>query len=100
MARRERETSEYLAFARRAIAAAGRRVADADEFELAELVELRTAVDDAVRVAVEGQRSYGRSWQHIGDALGIKRQSAQERFTPRTPPAPRLPVGEPLWEDA
>lgn len=100
MARRERETLEFLAFARRAIRRAGERVADADEFELAELVELRTALDDAIRVAVYGQRSYGRSWAHIGAALGITRQSAQERFTDRPPAAARQPVGEPLWEDA
>ena len=33
--RRERETMEYLAAARRFIRRAGERVADADEFELA-----------------------------------------------------------------
>ena len=47
---RERETLEYLAAARRFIRAAGKRVADADEFEL---------------------------------ALGMKRQSAQERYGER-----------------
>jgi len=78
--RRERETMEYLAAARRFIAAAGRRVADADEFELAELVALRDDLEDAIALAIAGQRSYGRSWAHIGNALGITRQSAQERY--------------------
>ena len=42
---RERETLEYLAAARRFIRAAGKRVADADEFELAELVALRQELE-------------------------------------------------------
>ena len=80
---RERETLEYLAAARRFIRAAGKRVADADEFELAELVALRQELEAAVVVAVHGQRSYGRSWAYIGAALGMKRQSAQERYGER-----------------
>ena len=79
--RRERDTMEYLGAARRFIRAAGDRVADADEFELAELAALRVDLEDAIRRAIEGQRSYGRSWAHIGNALGITRQSAQERYT-------------------
>lgn len=79
--KRERETMEYLGAARRFIRRAGERVADADEFELAELVALRTDLEAAIRVAVEGQRTgAGRSWAYIGAALGITRQSAQERY--------------------
>ncbi len=80
---------EYLGFASRAIVAAGKRVADADEFELAELVALRDVLEDAIRVGIYGQRARGRSWAHIGDALGITRQSAQERYTPKKPAAPK-----------
>lgn len=79
-ARRDRDTLEYLGAARRFIRRAGERVADADEFELAELVALRDELEEAIAVAVRGQRSYGRSWAYIGSALGIKRQSAQERY--------------------
>jgi hypothetical protein len=78
--RRERDTLEYLGAARRFIRAAGERVAEADEFELAELVALRDDLEEAIRTAIRGQRGYGRSWAHIGSALGIKRQSAQERY--------------------
>lgn len=88
MARREVESLDYIAFARRVIRAAGKRVADADEFELAELVALRDDLEAAIRVGVEGQRAVGRSWAHIGMALGTSRQSAYERYTR---PA-RLPV--------
>lgn len=69
-----------VAFARRAIRAAGRHVEYADEFELAELVSLRDELEAVIRQAVAGQRSVGRSWAYIGAALGITRQSAQERY--------------------
>lgn len=83
MSRRERDALSYIAFARRIIRGAGARVADADEFELAELVELRTELEAAITRAVEGQRSIGRSWAYIGDALGITRQAAQQRYGER-----------------
>ena len=76
----ERDTMSYLGAAARFIRAAGVRVADADEFELAELVALRDVLETAIRDGIAGQRARGRSWQHIGDALGITRQSAQERY--------------------
>lgn len=82
-ARRTVETLDYVEFARRIIRAAGERVADGDEFELAELVSLRDDLERAVTTAVKGQRSIGRSWAYIGSALGIKRQSAQERYGER-----------------
>ncbi|MBN9207294.1 MAG: hypothetical protein J0H96_01360 [Microbacterium ginsengisoli] len=83
-ARRERDTLEYLAAARRFIRAAGERVALADEFELAELVALRSELEAAIVTGVQGQRrNTGRSWAHIGAALGITRQSAQERYGER-----------------
>lgn len=77
---REVETMEYLTAARRFIRKAGERTGDADEHELAALVGLRDDLEDAIRVAIAGQRGTGRSWAHIGAALGITRQSAQERY--------------------
>ena len=82
-ARRERDTVDFLVAVRRLIRRAGVRVADSDEFELAELVALRDELEDAIVVAIRGQRSIGRSWAYIGAALGIKRQSAQERYGER-----------------
>ncbi|WP_223693809.1 hypothetical protein [Leifsonia poae] len=79
-ARREVETLDYIDFARRIIRKGGERVGDGDEFELAELVSLRDDIERAITAAVHGQRSIGRSWAYIGAALGIKRQSAQERY--------------------
>ncbi|QCQ16977.1 hypothetical protein EHF32_09745 [Microbacterium sp. RG1] len=74
------ETLPYLAFARRIIRKAGERVGDADEFELAELVSLRVDIEEAIAVAVRGQKATGRSWTKIGDALGISRQAVQQRY--------------------
>lgn len=75
------ETVEYIAMLRRMIRAGGRRVADADELELEALTALRVELDDAISVAVLGQReSLGRSWAWVGRALGITRQAAQQRY--------------------
>jgi hypothetical protein len=76
------ETLPFLDAVRRMIRAAGRRVGDADEFELAELVALREDLDAAIEAAVIGQRTgaASRSWAQIGDALGISRQAAQQRY--------------------
>jgi hypothetical protein len=78
------ETSEYLSMLRRMIRAGGRRVAEADELELAELLALRAEVDEAFAVAVVGQReALGRSWAWVGAALGISRQAAQQKYGKR-----------------
>jgi hypothetical protein len=74
------ETMDYLSMVRRMIRAAGKRVAWADEPELRELVDMRKHLDEAIQHAVERQRDRGVTWQRIGDALGITRQAAQERF--------------------
>lgn len=74
------ETSEWLKMLVRMIRAAGRRVAKSDENELAQLVALRDHLEEAIRVAIEGQRSSGRSWAHIGKALGLSRQGAFQRY--------------------
>ncbi len=79
-----REPLETIATARRFIRAAGRRVGEeGDEHELAKLVALRDELEEAIRVAVVGQRRWGRSWAYVGAALGITRQSAQERYGSR-----------------
>jgi hypothetical protein len=74
------ETMEYLGAARRFIRAAGLRVAAADEPELAELLALRTVVDEAVQTAVDGMRDRGMSWAYIASATGTSRQAAQMRY--------------------
>lgn len=74
------ETTEWLKMLSRMIMAAGKRVADADEPELIQLVALQEQLNQAVKYAIKGQRSQGRSWSHIGDVLGISRQGAFQRY--------------------
>lgn len=83
MTRREVETPDYVAFAKRIIRAAGKRVATGDEWELAELLSLRDEVEQAIAIAVEGLREQGHSWQYVADGLGITRQSAHQRYAER-----------------
>lgn len=80
MSRAAVETLDYIAFARRVIRRAGERCAEADDFELAELITLRDDIEAAVTRAVVGLRDQEHSWQYIGDALGITRQAAQQRY--------------------
>ncbi|ALX66335.1 hypothetical protein [Microbacterium sp. XT11] len=74
------ETMSYLAMLRRMIRAAGRRVAEADEFELAELLALRAELDAAIAASVKGQHDNGRSWAEIGAAAGMSKQAAAKRW--------------------
>jgi hypothetical protein len=55
------ENDDYGAFARRIVAAHGRRIAAGD-------------------VAVAGLRRVGYSWAEIASRLGITRQAAQQRW--------------------
>lgn len=78
--RKDVETMEFIGAARRFLRAAGKRAGDADEFELAALLSLRGDLDEAIAVAVAGQRARGRSWAYIGQAAGMKRESAYEKW--------------------
>ncbi len=49
--------------------------------DLALMVDLHRDLDAAVRTAVAGFREQGFSWAAIGDAMGISRQSARQRWS-------------------
>lgn len=74
------ETLEYLKMLKRMIKAAGKRVGDADEHELRELVALRKDLSEAIQAAVDGQRAIGRSYADIAAGLGMSRQAAFKRW--------------------
>jgi hypothetical protein len=74
------ENPDYIAFARRIIRAAGRRVAAGDVEGLADLLGLSAVLDHAVTQAVAGLRQHGYSWGEIANRLGISRQAAQQRW--------------------
>lgn len=75
------ETTEYAAMMRRMVRAYGRRVADCDVEDLAELISLEAILDEAIAHAVTSSRErWGRSWADIARATGTTRQAAQQRW--------------------
>lgn len=74
------ETAEYAGFARRAVAALGRRVATGDVEAIVEMVKVSEALDNAMAEAIVGLRDAGYSWAEIGARLGISRQAVQQRW--------------------
>jgi hypothetical protein len=74
------ENDDYAAFARRIVAAHGRRIAAGDIERLRDLVALAEEVDQATATAVAGLRRVGYSWAEIATRLGITRQAAQQRW--------------------
>lgn len=79
------ETEDYFRFARRIIAALGRRVGG-DIETLSELRNLENEVRAATQAAVDACRDEGFSWDEIAQRLGVTRQSAWERYGRRTAP--------------
>lgn len=69
-----------IAMIGRMIAASGKRAAGMDPDQIQRLNDLHRSVDDAIRVAVAGQRSQGITWESIGQALGVTKQAALMRW--------------------
>ena len=74
------ECRDVTAAAARMIRAVGRRVADGDPEDLAELLALSDVLHESTRVAVDGLRAQGRSWAEIAAPLGTTRQAAFKRW--------------------
>ena len=74
------ENDEFAGFARRVVAAHGRRIATGDVDGLADLAALADALARATTDAVTGLRAHGYAWSEIGNRLGITRQAAQQRW--------------------
>lgn len=79
----DRETMDYLGAATRFIRAAGRRVREGDEPELAGLLALQRVLDEAIADAVDGQKSGGKSWAQIALGTGTTREAAYQRWGKR-----------------
>ncbi|QXG07714.1 hypothetical protein [Curtobacterium phage Penoan] len=74
------ETPEYAAMLRRMIRNYGRRVADADPIDLAEMLTLADVLSTATQLAVDGMRDRGLSWAEIAEPTGFTRQNAYARW--------------------
>jgi len=91
---------EELTVAMRALTAhadallASRVLTSGDDWaaSIARAVSIQAAADDVVRAVVHQARQHGATWQVVGDALGVSRQAAFQRFG--KPIDPR--TGEPM----
>jgi ABC-type Na+ transport system ATPase subunit NatA len=80
------ETPEFAAMMARMARAWSRRVAQADTYDLAEMIEFGRTFEDAIAAAIRGGREVqpeAFSWSAIGEAAGISRQAAQQRWGKR-----------------
>ena len=76
-------STQFVAFLRRVVRAAARRVAEGDESELAELFAVREDLDDAICSAIEGQLAIGKTWAQVAAGMGTSRQGAQQWYSRR-----------------
>lgn len=75
------ENDEYGAFARRIVAAHGRRVGAGDVEGLRDLAKLRDAIDAAIVGAVAGLVDQGHTYSEMAEPLGVRsRQAVQQRY--------------------
>lgn len=72
-----RETPEYAAMVARMIRAHGKRVANGNLEDLAELVAMRDQLDETIAMAANGLHEH-HSWTEIGGVLGVSRQAARQ----------------------
>lgn len=82
------EPSEYGKFARRILRGYGRRIADADPEDLADLIKLSGELDELIRATIEtGRKRWDWTWEDIGRAAGTGRSAAFQRWG-RNPKGP------------
>ena len=62
--------------------------------------DLNASSDTALRVSVERARASGRTWQEIGDLLGVSRQAAFQRFGRPLDPRTGDPMSNAALPDA
>ena len=78
------EATDYAAMMRRMIRAHGRRVADCDIEDLADLIGLQEVLDDTIAITVAQMRErHGWSWADIARATGVSKQAAAQRWGKR-----------------
>lgn len=75
-----REAADMAAFLRRTFRAMTRRAVEGDDNVLAELLALREDLDGAIDAAARGLHEFGYSWTYLGEAAGMTRQAARQRW--------------------
>ena len=75
-----REAADMAAFLRRMFRAMTRRAVEGDDNVLAELLALRENLDEAIDAAARGLHEFGYSWTYLGEAAGMTRQAARQRW--------------------
>lgn len=82
----EVEDQPFIAFARRIINAAGRRVGAGNVDALPLLIDLHRHLDTVICTAARQLNADddGYSWEEIADRVGVTRQTAFERWSPNT----------------
>jgi hypothetical protein len=78
--RTEYETADVASAVLRLVRAVGRRCADGDPEDLAELVAIDHAVHDWMAKAVDGLRANDYSDADIAEVLGVTKQAVWQRF--------------------
>lgn len=85
--RRLVETSDYALMMERMVRSYGRRVANGDPADLAELIALGRVLDQQIAEAVHGQMdTLGISWADVAAAAGMAKSGAHKRWA-------KLPCG-------
>jgi hypothetical protein len=79
-ARKVYENSDYLAFARRMMRALGRRVAEGDRDDLAQLVDFVQEMEAVKVETVRALMAGGATWGQIADAHGTSVQNVRKMY--------------------
>lgn len=80
-AKKVMENLDRYKWIRRAIIRYGEKVGDGDPEDLTDMLKLRAELDTAIGQAVRAQReTWGTSWASIGDAAGMTKQAAHQKW--------------------
>ena len=80
------ETPEYAAMLKRMIRSYGKRVAEEDYVDLADMLEVRAELEAAIAHAVREQQART-SWSTVALGLGVTREAAFQRYRTRKEPS-------------
>jgi ribosomal protein S20 len=81
--RDEVENESYFGMMRRCIKACGRRISEGNVEDIGVAIDLITEFEHVLAEGVAKLNAEGESWARIGDAAGITRQAAQQRWGTR-----------------